>query len=289
MRSLFLIAWAIPVVVSGVTFKWLFDGEAGLINYLLTQLGWVRAPIYWLDDPHMSLWTIIIANTWLGIPFFLTLISAALQTIPHTLYEAAAIDGANHFARFWRITLPLLRPALFSCLILGLIYTTRVSDLVWITTQGGPLDSSQVFSTLAYKYVFEQFRFGDGARRSTFCLSFCLDFLCSTSKRCGGRLWRDESVLVPRLASCLPQRSDSGIFSFPIYWLATTAVKPSAEIFAVTPKLIPNPIDWTIWLSVLNTPGIPRYFLNSFIVASGTTALTILLAAPCAYGLAHLP
>lgn len=78
-------------------------------------------------------------------------------------------------------------------------------------------------------------------------------------------------------------------FLFPIYWLATTAVKPSAEIFAVTPKLIPNPIDWTIWLNVLNTPGIPRYFLNSFIVASGTTALTILLAAPCAYGLAHLP
>jgi multiple sugar transport system permease protein len=163
MRSLFLIAWAIPVVVSGVTFKWLFDGEAGLINYLLTQLGWVRAPVYWLDDPHMALWTIIIANTWLGIPFFLTLISAALQTVPHTLYEAAAIDGANSFARFWWITLPLLRPALFSCLILGLIYTTRVFDLVWITTQGGPLDSSQVVSTLAYKYVFEQFRFGEGA------------------------------------------------------------------------------------------------------------------------------
>jgi multiple sugar transport system permease protein len=163
MRSLFLIAWAIPVVVSGVTFKWLFDGEAGLINYLLTQLGWVRAPVYWLDDPHMALWTIIIANTWLGIPFFLTLIAAALQTVPHTLYEAAAIDGANSFARFWRITLPLLRPALFSCLILGLIYTTRVFDLVWITTQGGPLDSSQVVSTLAYKYVFEQFRFGEGA------------------------------------------------------------------------------------------------------------------------------
>jgi multiple sugar transport system permease protein len=163
MRSLFLIAWAIPVVVSGVTFKWLFDAEAGLINYLLTQLGWVRAPVYWLDDPHTALWTIIIANTWLGIPFFLTLISAALQTIPHTLYEAAAIDGANSFARFWRITLPLLRPALFSCLILGLIYTTRVFDLVWVTTQGGPLDSSQVVSTLAYKYVFEQFRFGDGA------------------------------------------------------------------------------------------------------------------------------
>ena len=163
MRSLFLIAWAIPVVVSGVTFKWLFDADAGLINYLLTQLGWVRAPVYWLDDPHMALWTIIIANTWLGIPFFLTLISAALQTIPRTLYEAAAIDGANSYAQFWRITLPLLRPALFSCLILGLIYTTRVFDLVWITTQGGPLDSSQVVSTLAYKYVFEQFRFGDGA------------------------------------------------------------------------------------------------------------------------------
>jgi multiple sugar transport system permease protein len=172
MRSLYLIAWAIPVVVSGVMFKWLFDGDAGLVNYSLLQLGWIRAPIYWLDDPQSALWTIIIANIWLGIPFFLTLLSAALQTVPHSLYEAASIDGANGFGKFCHITLPLLRPALFSCLILGLIYTTRVFDLVWITTQGGPLDASQVVSTLAYKYVFQQFRFGEGA--ALLNLLFCV-------------------------------------------------------------------------------------------------------------------
>jgi multiple sugar transport system permease protein len=80
-----------------------------------------------------------------------------------------------------------------------------------------------------------------------------------------------------------------GFFLFPVYWLVTTALRPSSEIFAITPKLIPDSIDWKIWTTVLHTPGIPRYFLNSLIVACGTTVLTIALATPCAYGLAHLP
>jgi multiple sugar transport system permease protein len=163
MRGLYLIAWTIPIVVSGVTFKWLFEGDSGFINYLLISAGIIKDPVYWMADANTALWAIIIVNIWLGVPFFLTLMYTALQTIPADLYEAASIDGASAIERFWHITLPMIRPALTSSLILGLIYTIKVFDLVWVTTQGGPLDASQLVSTLAYKFVFNQFQFGQGS------------------------------------------------------------------------------------------------------------------------------
>jgi multiple sugar transport system permease protein len=163
MRSLYLLGWSIPVMVSGTMFKWLFEGDSGLVNYLLQSCGLINAPIFWTADPSLSLWSTVVANIWLGIPFNLTLIYAALQTIPTEVYEAAALDGARKWAKFCFITLPLVRPALLSILLLGLIYTVKQFDLIWIMTQGGPIDSSQLVSTAAYKYVFEKFQFGYGS------------------------------------------------------------------------------------------------------------------------------
>jgi multiple sugar transport system permease protein len=163
MRSLYLLGWSIPVIVSGTMFKWLFEGDTGLVNYLLQSCGLISDPVFWTADPGLSLWSTVAANIWLGIPFNLTLIYAALQTIPIDVYEAAALDGAKKWAKFCYITLPLVRPALFSIILLGLIYTVKQFDLIWIMTQGGPIDSSQLVSTAAYKYVFEKFQFGYGS------------------------------------------------------------------------------------------------------------------------------
>jgi multiple sugar transport system permease protein len=163
MRSLYLAGWAIPVLVSGTMFKWLFEGDTGLVNYVLKVTGISPDPLYWTADPNLALLSTIIANIWLGIPFNLALIYAALETVPPDVYEAAAIDGARGWSKLWCITLPLINPALLSTLILGMIYTIKQFELIWTMTQGGPLDSSQVVSTAAYTYVFNQFEFGHGA------------------------------------------------------------------------------------------------------------------------------
>ena len=105
----------------------------------------------------------VIINIWLGIPFNLALILAGLQGLPDDVYEVATVDGANRWQQFWHITLPLLRPTLWAVFLLGLIFTLRTFDLVWTTTQGGPFDASQVLATVAYRRIFGQFLFGEGA------------------------------------------------------------------------------------------------------------------------------
>lgn len=163
MRGLFLIAWAVPVVATGAIFRWLLDGDFGVINWVLRTIGLLEGNIDWLTEPDRALAALIFVNVWLGIPFNMILILAGLQGIPSGLYEAAAIDGAGRWKRFWHITLPLLRPALLAVIMLGLIYTFKVFDLIWVTTRGGPLESTEVLPTLSYKLVFQQFRFGTGA------------------------------------------------------------------------------------------------------------------------------
>ena len=163
MRGLYLVAWTIPVVVSGAIFRWLLDGRAGVINWALDTLGVIGEPVYWLTEPDRALAAVIFINIWLGVPFNLVLLLAGLQGIPEEIYEAAAVDGATGPTKFWYVTLPLLRPALLATLVLGLIYTFKVFDVIWATTRGGPVSSTEVLPTLAYKLVFEQFTFGEGA------------------------------------------------------------------------------------------------------------------------------
>lgn len=163
MRGLYLIAWTIPVVVVGIVFRWLFDGQVGVVNWLLKTLGLIEQNIYWLADLNFALSAVIVINIWLGIPFNMALLLAGLQGIPEELYEAAEIDGASGWAKFKNVTLPLLRPALVATLLLGLIYTFKVFDVIWVTTQGGPFNATHVISTLAFQQIFGQFLFGTGA------------------------------------------------------------------------------------------------------------------------------
>lgn len=164
MRGLYLIAWTIPIIVSGAVFRWLLDGRFGVINWALREvLHLADAPIFWLSRPESAMYAVIFVNIWLGIAFNMILLLAGLKGISEDLYEAASIDGASARSRFWYITLPLLRPALTAVLILGLIYTFRTFDLIWVLTRGGPFNATQVLPTLAFRFVFEQFLFGRGA------------------------------------------------------------------------------------------------------------------------------
>ena len=163
MRGLYLVSWTVPAIAVAAVFRWLFDGQVGVINWLLMRLGIIDSNIFWFADPRVALGAIITVNVWLGVPFNMALLLSGLQGIPGELYEAAQIDGASRGARLRYITLPLLRPTIFAVLLLGLIYTFKVFDVVWATTQGGPFNTTHVISTLAFSNIFQQFLFGPGS------------------------------------------------------------------------------------------------------------------------------
>jgi multiple sugar transport system permease protein len=163
MRGMFLLTWTMPLVVIGVIFRWLFDTQFGVINWIALTTGLAQENVRWLTSLDMVMPTLVIINVWLGIPFNMALILAGLQGLPDDVYEASTVDGASSFQKFWYITLPLLRPTLWAVFLLGLIFTLRTFDLIWTTTQGGPFDASQVVSTIAYRRIFGQFLFGEGA------------------------------------------------------------------------------------------------------------------------------
>ncbi|MFJ7181244.1 carbohydrate ABC transporter permease [Streptomyces massasporeus] len=163
LRALFLVPWLLPLIVSASTWSWMLNSESGVVNAALHALG--IAPVNWLTSPSWSLTSVIIANIWIGVPFNLVVLHSGLQSIPASLYEAAALDGAGAWQRFWRITFPLLRPVSAITLLLGLIYTLKVFDIIWIMTKGGPADSSTTFATWSYQLGFGNLlpAFGPGA------------------------------------------------------------------------------------------------------------------------------
>jgi multiple sugar transport system permease protein len=163
LRSLLLLGWMLPIVVSGSIFRWMLDGSFGIINFALQGLGLIEGQRFWLTEPSSALVGTIIANIWVGIPFNLILLLPGLHGISPTLYEAASIDGATSWQRFRYVTLPLMRPVALSVLLLGIIYTFKVFDVVYIMTRGGPVDATTVLPIYVYNLAFQFFRFGEAA------------------------------------------------------------------------------------------------------------------------------
>ncbi|WP_106401419.1 carbohydrate ABC transporter permease [Actinocorallia populi] len=163
LRALFLVPWLLPLIVSASTWSWMLNTETGVVNHLLGLVG--IGPVGWLTSPDWSLAAVTLANIWIGIPFNLVVLYSGLQAIPQSLHEAAALDGANAWQRFWKISFPLLRPVSAVTLLLGLIYTLKVLDIIWIMTRGGPVDSSTTLATWSYRLGFGSMlpSFGPGA------------------------------------------------------------------------------------------------------------------------------
>jgi multiple sugar transport system permease protein len=152
LRALFLVPWLLPLLVSASVWAWMLNSDSGVINWLLKSIG--LAPVYWLTSPSWSLTAVLITNIWIGIPFNLVVLYSGLQAIPDELYEAAALDGASKWATFWRITFPLLRPVSAITLLLGLVYTLKVFDIIWVMTRGGPGNSSLTLAIWSYRLGF---------------------------------------------------------------------------------------------------------------------------------------
>lgn len=162
-RGVTMISWLLPVTVAGLLFKFMFASSGGIINQFLMDLHLIQAPIDWLLEPGSAMTAIIIANIWIGIPFNMMLLITGLTTIPEEIYESAHLDGANKIQTLFRITIPMIKPAIMSVLTLGFVYTFKVFDLVWVMTKGGPVNATELVSTYAYRLSFEEFKFSKGA------------------------------------------------------------------------------------------------------------------------------
>jgi ABC-type sugar transport system permease subunit len=192
VRAAMLVPWAMPTVVTSKMFGWLFDGQHGIINFLLVKGGIIGENINWYGSPDTALTTIIIADVWKTTPFMALLLLTGLQTVPKSLMEAARMDGAKAWTVFWAIRLPLLMPTLLIAGLFRALDAFRVFDLVYVLTGGGPADSTETLSTLSYKTLFSTLEFGYGSAISTamfvtegiIALVFCL-YLIRRIRRAG--------------------------------------------------------------------------------------------------------
>lgn len=163
IRGLVMVAWLIPVTVTALNFKFMFSMKGGIINEILMALNIIEQPIEWLIGQQSAMWSIIITNVWIGIPFNMILLVTGLSTIPQAIYESADIDGANWFQKLFMITIPCIRASILAVVTLGFINTFKVFDLVFLMTNGGPVNATEVLSTMSYRYSFDQFNFSMGS------------------------------------------------------------------------------------------------------------------------------
>ena len=158
-----LVPWAIPTVVSALMWKFMFDGQTGIFSNLLAALGLVKDPGLILGTPGGSSMAIIVADIWKTTPYMALLILAGLQQISGELYESAQIDGASAIQRFFKITLPLIKPTVLVALLFRSLDAFRVFDLIYVMTGGGPGNSTESLSAYSYKVLFSQMNFGQGS------------------------------------------------------------------------------------------------------------------------------
>lgn len=174
-RTLLAIPWAIPFFVSALLFRWLFDQQYGLVNYILRSLSIVRVNVGWLSSsPLLAMLSISTAFVWRLYPFNMVNFLAALQTIDPIYYEAASIDGANNLQKFLYITLPIIKNDLFTILILDLVWVFQEFTLVWIITEGSM--NTEVLSIFVYRTAFMDLRFPEAAVGGTLYIALLLIF-----------------------------------------------------------------------------------------------------------------
>lgn len=163
LRSMLLLPWLLPMIVSAAVWRWILEQDSGVLNQFFSGIGLISAPIPWLTSSETALIAVVMVNIWLGIPFNVALLYSGLQAIPAEMYEAAELDGATGWKSFRYVTLPLLRPVVSVVLLLGVIYTIKVLDLIIGLTGGGPANATQTIATRSYEMSFVEFDFGQGA------------------------------------------------------------------------------------------------------------------------------
>jgi multiple sugar transport system permease protein len=163
VRALMLLPFIVPTVLSTVAWMWILDPAFSVLNWLLVAAGMPKPGPSWLGNPILAMLSIIMINTWRGLPFYGITLLAGLQTVPPELYEAATIDGASGWQRFRYVTLPLLQPIILIVTLFSVIFTFADFQLVYVLTHGGPQNATQLFATYAFDIAMGAGQLGLGA------------------------------------------------------------------------------------------------------------------------------
>lgn len=177
IRTSVLIPWAIPTIISGLMWKFMYSQQYGVINYVLLKLNFIKEAIPWLSDSFVAVVATIIADVWKTTPYMSLLILSGLQTVPRQIYEAAAIDGATKVQCFFRITLPLIKSVLSVAILFRILATFRIYDLIAVLTNGGPANATQSLSLYTIKTYFNFGNLGYGAALAT--VTFIISLIIS--------------------------------------------------------------------------------------------------------------
>jgi multiple sugar transport system permease protein len=172
VQGLILIPFVIPIALSSLAWKWMFDSLYSVINWMLMRVGVIDYPWQWLGEPGLAMWSVIIMNVWRGFPFSAVILLAALTAVPQEIIEAAKIDGAGPLRRFHYVVVPMIRPILFVGLLYSIVFSFTDFSAVWLLTQGGPYNTTHVFGTYAYNIGINAGDIGQGAAITLFIFPF---------------------------------------------------------------------------------------------------------------------
>lgn len=174
LRASLIIPWAVPTIVNGAVWRWIYNADYGALNAILYSFGFIEKYQAWLTRPFTAMNLVILADVWHSVPFIALILQAALATIPGEIEEAAMVDGASTWQRFTRIRLPLLRPAILVALVVRTVEAFRVFDIIYVITQGGPAFGTVTISYLTYLESFSYGHLGSGSALSFLISTFTL-------------------------------------------------------------------------------------------------------------------
>lgn len=174
IRAAVLLPYIVPTVLSAIAFWWMYDSNYSVITWALRRMGLVSGSIDFLGDPWNARLSLIAANVWRGVPFVAITLLAGLQTIPPSLYEAAALDGATSRQRFWYVTLPLLTPIIAIVMTFSVLFTFTDFQLIYAITRGGPANATHLMATLSFQRAINGGQMGEGAAIATAMIPFLI-------------------------------------------------------------------------------------------------------------------
>lgn len=161
-KALILIPWAMPFAISAITWRWIFHGQMGSLNYFLSQLGFIKEYVVWLSDPVLAFGAAMFVEVWSSVPFMAITYLAGLQAIPPEIYDAAKMDGASPWREFRDMTLPQMKTVIMIVTLLSTIWAFRAFTVIWILTRGNPIYRTDIAVTYLFKLAFDNLDFGAG-------------------------------------------------------------------------------------------------------------------------------
>ncbi|MBI3514597.1 MAG: sugar ABC transporter permease [Proteobacteria bacterium] len=174
IRGAVLLPFIVPTALSTLVWWWMFEPLYSVVNWTLKYMHIVDHDIPWLPDPYLAMFTVVLVNTWRGLPFFAITLLAGLVAIPRELYEAAEVDGASAFGRFWHVTIPLVKPVLGVVILFSAIFTLSDFNIVYVLTKGGPMNMTHLFATYSFALGLQSGEIGQGAAVSLFLFPILL-------------------------------------------------------------------------------------------------------------------